>query len=136
MNDDELRAQLERRSHSASFRAEDLLPGINRAIGVPVRAKPARFARWAPLAGLAAAAAIILVVIVAIPRSPIGGAPASSPTPVPSSVPISGSDKSGDFTLTISSPKSVYRAGERSTSTARCRMTARRLRSTSAAPAC
>lgn len=84
MNDDELRDELERRSMAASLRADELLPGVRRAIGGRA-ARPARFAGWAPLAGLAGAAAIVLALVIAFPGGAPQGAlgPARSATFIP-----------------------------------------------------
>ncbi len=71
MDDDLVRDELERRSKSAEFGADEMLPGVRRGIGV--RPRPARVARWAPLAGLAAAAVIVVALIIAFP----GGAPSA-----------------------------------------------------------
>jgi hypothetical protein len=63
MNDDELRAELERRSQSAPFRAEELLPGVRRVTGV--RPRPARFARWAVIVATVVVFAILVAVVIA-----------------------------------------------------------------------
>ena len=111
MNDDQLHDELERRSNAAPFRAQELLPQVRRGIGGR-SARPARVTRWAPLAGLAAAVVVVLALVLAIPRSIPPGEPGASPSHVPQSSARSASDKSGDFTLTLTSPKSVYVEGE------------------------
>ncbi len=104
MNDDELRAQLERRANIA-----DPGPGFAAAVrdAIDTRPIPVRASRLAPLAGLVGIAAALILLVVALPRYGPDG-----PGPSVSTSAISSTERSGDFTLTISSARSDYSAGE------------------------
>ncbi|CAN5786394.1 hypothetical protein BH24CHL5_BH24CHL5_03890 [soil metagenome] len=75
MNDDQLRAELERRSRSVKDVAS-LAPAVRSAI--ESRPAPVGASRLAPLAGLAGIAAALLLLVVAIPRLSPGPPSASS----------------------------------------------------------
>ncbi|MEX2546560.1 MAG: hypothetical protein WD830_02075 [Chloroflexota bacterium] len=84
LDDDQLAAELERRSRSVSlsrdWSRQDLLPAVSAAIDT--RPQRVTASRAPAFAGLAAAAAILVVLVVAVPRiSP--GQPSSSASPPP-----------------------------------------------------
>ena len=85
MNDDQVRDELLRRSQSAAFLPDELLPSV-RAAYASTSVAPARSARWAPLAGLAATTVIVLALVVARPQGLLTGA---SVPPSPSRSPSS-----------------------------------------------
>jgi hypothetical protein len=100
MNDDQLRAHLDRRANTA--KAPDLLPAVRSAIDT--RQAPVPASRFAPFAGLVGIGAALLLLVVALPRLAPGDAPADGP--------VSAIERSGDFTLTITVSRSEYTEGE------------------------
>jgi hypothetical protein len=76
MNDDQLRAHLDRRANTA--KAPDLLPAVRSAIDT--RQAPVPASRFAPLAGLVGIGAALLLLVVALPRLTPGPSATESPT--------------------------------------------------------
>ena len=103
MNDDQLSRELARRASGAD--APDLLPAIRSAIDT--RPAPVRSSRLAPLAGVIGVTAALLLLVVALPRLGPGDG-----QPSPSQGPESATVRSGDFSITITSIRAQYAAGE------------------------